>query len=234
MTEQERIDIIRTHTESGLSCAKIAPFVDCSAGRVNQIQRQYGMERPSRWVVGRPTREELLACGDMTGAEICKKFKRSHGVVKKWMEYYEIVRPHNGCKKSNLIDLREIKDLASDGMCAAHIAEKTGHSAFKIVRIVKESNIELQAGDPNAASRKRPERSEFTKAYANFTLGELSSIYGVAKGTVSKWALHYGLRPAAPKRRPRLMHKDVCTRPIAGSCSQRAIERALAKLERRA
>ena len=230
MTDDERISIIRDLTEAGLSCAKIAPFAECSAAQVSRLQRQCGVERPAKGDVGRPTREALLSCGDMTTAEICKKFARGHGVVKKWMADYEIVRPHNGCKKSNLIDLREIKDLAGAGACAAHIAKKTGHSAFKVVRIAREHKIELLAGDPNAASRKRPDRTEFSKAYKRYSLAELARGYGVAMGTVSKWSLHYGLRPAAPSRRPRLMHKDVCTRPIAGSCSPRAIERALAKV----
>lgn len=230
MTDEERIEIIREMTAAGLSCAKIEPFVYCSAGRVNQIQRQCGMTRPAKEDVGRPAREELLACGDMTTAEICKKFARGHGTVKRWMLDYEIVRPRNGCKKSTLIDLREIKDLAGAGMCAAHIAKETGHSAFKVVRIAQENNIELTAGDPNAASRKRPDLAEFSKAYKRYSLAELASAYGVATGTVSKWALHYSLRPAAPSRRPRLLHKDVCTRPIAGSCSAGAIGRALAKM----
>ena len=162
--------------------------------------------------------------------EICEKFGRKYSTILMWYKACEIVCVRRGTRVGKLLDLRQVRTLASEGFCAAHIAEKMGFTAVAILKVARGNAIELPAGDSDAASRKRPDRVEFEEAYQKYKLSELASLYGVTMGTVFKWALYFDLCDAGPARRPRLVHKAVCTRPIAGSCSPRAIERALAKL----
>ena len=233
MTSEERIEIIRKLTAEGLSCVKIAVQAECSNANVNRIQREKGFVKPKGVEKDRPTRAALLACNGMRNDEVCRHFGRDFGTVKKWMEHHDIKRVHNGPHTGLLIDLRVFKALAGEGLCAAHIAERMGLTPPTILKVARAEGIELARGDAQAGRRERPEKAEFAKYYRQYTLAELSSIYGVTMGTVSKWALHYGLREEAPKRRARLMSKDDCTRKIAGDTSPAAIARALAKLERR-
>ena len=231
MTEEERIKIIRDLTAQGMSCAKIAPYAECSSGQVNRIQRAVGIKRMVAKDGSPPPREELLACAGMTSGEMCKKYRRSFVTIQKWLVDAGIRRVPCGPRAGALIDLHQMRALVADGFCGKDIAAKMGFTPSGILYIARREGIELPKGDPQAHSRERPSRAEFAKAYAKYKAADLAGLYGVREGTISKWALHYGLRKEAPPRpNRRILSPRAATRPIAGSCTPRAIRRALAKV----
>ena len=228
MTDAERMEIIRARTAEGWSCAKIAPYAECSMAKVNILQRQFGIVRAATVNSKCPSRDRLRLMMNSPVEEVAKTYGVTETTVFAWFRSNDFALIGAGRNKGRRIDLQEVRELASKGWHCAQIAEAIGGTPKQIWRLAKKNVIELSHQDRNEASRKRPPKAEFSQAYKDHTLRDVAEIYGVTEGAASKWALHYGLRAMGPSR-----IKRSGNRPIAGSCSPRAINRALAQLERR-